>query len=42
MRCAMHGTQEPQDEEHPVCPVTICRTIAGTIEVGICGLPLED
>jgi hypothetical protein len=42
MRCAMRGTPEPEDEEHLVCPVTIRRTIAGTIEVGICGLPLED
>jgi hypothetical protein len=29
MRCPMDGTQEPEDEDNPVCPVTIRRTIAG-------------
>jgi hypothetical protein len=41
-RCPMHGTQEPEDENNPVCPVPIRRTIAGQVEHGICGQPLEE
>jgi hypothetical protein len=42
VRCPLHGSQEPEDEDCPVCPVTIRRTIAGKVEVGICGQPLEE
>jgi hypothetical protein len=40
-RCPVHGTQEPEDEQHPVCPIAIGRTIAGKVDEGICGQPLE-
>ena len=42
MRCPMHGRQEPEDEENPVCPVAMRRTIAGKVEEGICGMALEQ
>jgi hypothetical protein len=38
MHCPIHGRQEPEDEEHPVA---IRRTIAGKVDEGICGQPLE-
>jgi hypothetical protein len=41
MRCPLHGRQEPEDEQNPVCPVAIRRTIAGKVDEGICGQPLE-
>ena len=40
MRCPIHGRQEPEDEEQPVCPVGTRRTIAGVVDVGSCGMPL--
>jgi hypothetical protein len=41
MCCPIHGRQEPEDEQHPLCPVAIRRTIAGKVDEGICGQSLE-
>jgi len=42
MRCPYHGVQEVEEDQPQVCPVKIRRTIAGKVENGICGMPLED
>ena len=41
VRCPIHRRQEPEDEQHPVFPVAIRRTIADKVDEGICGQPLE-
>ena len=41
MCCPIHGRQEPEDEQHPLCPVAIRRTIAGKVDEGVCGQSLE-
>jgi hypothetical protein len=42
VRCPYHGVQEVEEDQPQVCPVKIRRTIAGKVENGICGMPLED
>jgi hypothetical protein len=41
MRCPIHGRQEPEDEQNPVCPVAIRRTTARNVDEAICGMALE-